>query len=148
MLFRSRESKRRLRKIVGTPQDRSNLAEFFWAVLAMVLISFAYVALPDRYHLKPDWQEAAIHMMFATVFILVFCRYWWRKIRFWACLIVSSTIHVRIVHAWLLRVGSFGRGTGKLAVLIGFALFFALYGCVWALRRSIYGESAKPYQAG
>jgi hypothetical protein len=25
------------------------------------LISFIYVALPSHYHMKPDWQEAAVH---------------------------------------------------------------------------------------
>jgi uncharacterized membrane protein YfcA len=42
-----------------------------WASLAIVLISSVYVALPNRYHMKPDWQEAAVLVMFASVLIAV-----------------------------------------------------------------------------
>jgi hypothetical protein len=51
-----------------------------------------------------------------------------------------------IVHAWILRVGKFSRGQGKLAILLGCVLFFAIYGFVWLLRRNFYGEEA-PHRA-
>ena len=111
----------------------------------MALISFTYLALPSRYHMKPDWQEAAVHVMFASVFIAVVGRSWWRKIGFGMSLILSSAIHLFVVHAWILWVGNLSRGQGKLAVLLGFVLFFAVYGFVWLLRRNFYGTEARDH---
>jgi hypothetical protein len=34
---------------------------------------------------------------------------------------------------------------GKLAVLLGFVLFFAVYGFVWLLRRNFYGTEANDH---
>jgi hypothetical protein len=82
----------------------------------------------SRYHIKPDWQEAAVHVMFASVFIAVVSRSWWRKIGFWMSLLLSSAIPIFIVHAWIQRVGNRSRGQGKLAIWLGFVLFFAVYG--------------------
>ena len=137
-----REALRRRRKIFGRRSDRSQWVDVFWALLAMALISSAYVALPNRYHMKPDWQEAAVHVMFASVFIAVCGRSWWRKIGFWTSLVLSSAIHMLVVHAWIQRVGNFSGGQGKLAILLGFVLFFAVYGFVWLLRRNLYSEGA------
>ena len=131
-----REAKKRLRKLVGTPQERGGWLDVFWALFAMSVIAAAYLALPERFQLKPDWQGAAVNMMFASVFIAVSCRFWWRKVAFWFSLIISSGIHLVVVRAWILRVGSLGRSQGQLAVLLGFALFFA----VWILGRSLYGD--------
>ena len=140
-----REAKKRRRKIFGTRRDRGAWLDLLWAILAMALISYTYLALPSRYHMKPDWQEAAVHMMFASVFIAVVGRSWWRKIGFWMSLILSSSIHLFVVNAWIQRVGNLSRGPGKLAILLGFVLFFAVYGFVWLLRRNFYGAEARDH---
>jgi hypothetical protein len=137
-----REARRRRKKIFGTRTDRRSWVDLFWGMLVVALISSAYIALPSRYHMKPDWQEAAVHVMFASVFIAVFSSSWWRKVSFWMSLVLSSAIHVVAVHAWVHRVGNLGRGQGKLAILLGFVLFFAVYGLVWVLQRNFYGEEA------
>ena len=137
-----REAKRRRKKIFGTRRDVSSWVEFFWGLLIIGLISFAYLALPSRFHMKPIWQETAVHVIFASVFIAVFSKSLLGKFRFWMSLMLSSAAHAMIVHAWLKRVGEFSRGQGKLAVLLGFVLFFAVYGLVWVLRRNFYGEEA------
>ena len=101
-----RDASRRRRKILGTWRNRRSWVDLFWALAAMVLISFTYLALPSRYHMKPDWQEAALHVMFASVFIAIASSVWWRKIGFWVTLVISSAIHLVVVHAWIHRVGS------------------------------------------
>jgi hypothetical protein len=58
-----RETTKRRRRIFGSRRDRGAWLDLFWAILAMALISFTYLALPSRYHMKPDWQEAAVHVM-------------------------------------------------------------------------------------
>jgi hypothetical protein len=139
-----REAMRRRRKIFNTRSHSGNWVDnwvdLFWALLATVVISSVYLALPNRYHMKPDWQEAAVHVMFASVFIAVVGRSWWTQIGFWMSLALSSAIHMFVVHAWIQRAGHLP--SGKLAVLLGFALFFAVYGFVWLLRRNLYGEEA------
>jgi hypothetical protein len=105
-----RDAKRRRKKIFGAHRDRRSWVDLFCGLLVIVLISFTYLAIPSRYHMKPDWQEAAVHMMFASVFVAVFGSSWWRKIGFWMSLVLSSAIHVVIVHAWVQRVGNLSRG--------------------------------------
>ena len=136
------EAIKRRRRIFGTRNDLSSWVDVFWTLLAIALISSTYVALPNRYHMKPHWQEAAVLMVFASVFIAVASTVWWRRISFWMSLAISSAIHVAVVHAWIRQVGNFSRGQGKLAVLLGFVLFFTVYGVVFLLRRNIYGEEA------
>jgi hypothetical protein len=138
-----REAKRLRRKILGSRRDRSSWVDLFWSLIVIALISFAYLALPSRYHLKTDWQEPALDVMFASVFIAVASNVLWRKIAFWMSLLTSSAIHLFVVHAWVQRVGDLSRGQGKLAVLLGFVMFFAVYGLVWVLRRTFYGEDAR-----
>jgi hypothetical protein len=111
----------------------------------MALVSFTYLALPSRYHMKPDWQEAAEHMMFASVLIAVVARSWWRKIRFWMSLVLSSAIHLFAVHAWIQRVGTLSRGQEELAIWLGFVLFFPFYGFVSLVRRNFYGTEARDH---
>lgn len=135
-----REAKRRRRTLLGTRRDRSSWVDLLWALIVMALVSFAYLALPSRYHMKPDWQEAAVHVMFASVSIAVAGSILWRKIGFWMSLVISSATHLVVVHAWIMRARSFSRGQGKMAVLLGFVLFFAVYGIVWNLGRGFYGE--------
>jgi len=140
-----REARRRRRKIFGSRSDRSKWVDLFWTLLAIALISFTYLALPSRYRMRPDWQEAAVHVMFASVFIAVGGSSWWRKIGFWMSLLLSSAIHIFVVHAWIQRVGNLSRGQGQLAILLGFVLFFAVYGFVWLLRRNFYGTEARDH---
>ena len=137
--YEQRESRGRRRKLFGTRANRPGWIEFLMFWLAVGVISFIYVALPSRYQLKHDWQEAAINVMFATVAIIIVGKSWWRRIGFWVSLFISSSIHLFIVHSWMQQAGNLNRGQGKLAVLLGFVLFFALYGFVWLLRRNFYG---------
>jgi len=137
-----RETTKRRRRIFGSRRDRGAWLDLFWAILGMALISFTYLALPSRYHMKPDRQEAAVHVMFASVFIAVVGRSCWRQIGFWMSLILSSAIHLFVVHAWIQRVGNLSRVQGKLAILLGFVLFFAVYGFVFLLRQNFYGSEA------
>ena len=137
-----REAIKRHRKIFGTRSDRGKWVDVFWTLLVIALISFTYLALPSRYHIRPDWQEAAVQVMFASVFIAVVGRSWWRKIGFWMSLLLSSAIHLFVVHAWIQRVRTLSGGQGKLAVLLGLVLFFCVYGFVWLLRRNFYGTEA------
>jgi hypothetical protein len=139
-----REATRRRRRIFGTRSDSrkwvDKWVDLFWALLAIVVISSVYLALPNRYHMKLDWQEAAVHVMFASVFIAVVGRSWWRQMGFWMSLALSSAIHMFVVHAWIQRAGNLR--SGELAILLGFALFLAVYGFVWLLRRNLYSEEA------
>ncbi len=138
-----REAQRRRRKILGTRKNRGSWVSLFVALLIMVLISFAYRALPSRFHMKPDWQEAALLMMFTSVSIaVVFGTSVWRKMVFWVSLVLSSSIHVVVVHGWMQRAGNLSRSQEKLALLLGVLLFFAIYGLGWVLRRNFYGEEA------
>jgi hypothetical protein len=138
-----REVNRRRRKILGTGRDLRSWVDVLWALIAVALISFTYLVLPSRYHMKPSWQDAAFHVMFASVFIAVSSKVWRRRIGFWMSLVISSAIHLVIVHAWMQRVGNFGRGQGKLAILLGCVLFFGVYGIVWMLRRNSYSEELR-----
>jgi hypothetical protein len=95
-----REAKRRRRKILGTRIDRRTWVDLFWVLVAIALISFTYLTLPSRYLMKPDWQEATVDVMIASVFIGVASSSWWRKIAFWMSLVISSAIHLLVVHAW------------------------------------------------
>jgi hypothetical protein len=137
-----RSAIRRRRRVFGNRSDRSSWVDVFWTLLAIVLISSMYVALPNRYHMRPDWQEGAVHVMFASVFIAVVSRSLWRSTGFWMSLAVSSTIHLFVVHSWIQHAGKLSRGAGKLAILLGLVLFFVIYGLVWLLRRNFYGEEA------
>lgn len=139
-----REARRRHRKTVGTLKDQFAWLDLLWALAAIALISFTYLALPSRYRMKSDWQEAAFHVMFASVFIVVASRsFFWRKSAFWLSLVISSVIHLVVVHAWTQRVPNLSRGQGKLAILLGFVLFFAVYGLVRLLQRNLYGKEAR-----
>ena len=115
----------------------------FWALLIIALISFTYLALPSQYHMKPNWQEAVVHMMFASVPIAVFSGSWRRQIGFWTSLLLSSAIHVVVVHAWVQSAGNLSRGQGKLAILLGFVLFLAVYGLLRVLQGNFYGDEAR-----
>jgi len=106
-----REGRRRRWKVSGL-KDRLGWRDILGAFATMVLISFTYLALPSRYHLKLDWQEAAVIMMITSVMI-VFTASSWRKIAFWLSLGISSVIHLVVVHTWTRRIPNFSRGAGK-----------------------------------
>ena len=133
-----REGSRRRRKIPGL-KDRSTWRDIFGAFGAMAAISFTYSALPSRYHLKPDWQDAAIIVMIASV-VMAFASSFYRNFAFWMSLVMSSAIHLAVVHAWTQRVPIFSRGYAKLAAMLGLVLFLAVYGLVWWLRWIFHGE--------
>jgi hypothetical protein len=129
-----REFRGRRRKLFGKRQF--SWLELLSAFVAMAAIGGAYLALPARYHLKPDWEESAVYVMLPFVLVAAGWRSLWRDITFWIALILSSTIQLAIVHAWVQRAGGLNRGSGKLAMLLGFVLFVAIYGCIRLLRRS------------
>lgn len=140
-----REARRRRKKIFGTRMDLRSWLEVIFGLLVIALISFAYLSLPSRYHMKPEWQEGAVPVMFSSVFIGVFGRPLWRKVVFWVSLILSSLAHIVVVHAWVQRHGDLSNGEGKLAILVGFVLWVAVYGVFWTFRRNIYGEEVQDH---
>ncbi len=135
-----REFKSRRPKIFGKRQF--SWLELLAAFVAMAAIACAYIALPKRYHLKPDWEEAAVCVMIASVIVTVGWRSLWRDIAFWMALILSSAIQLAAVHAWAQRAGELSRGAGKLGTFLGFVLFVAIYGGIRLLRRNFYGEES------
>lgn len=136
------QATRRRRRIFGNWRDRRSRAHLFWTLLAIVLISFLYLALPSQYHLKPDWQESAVVVMFASVILAGASTLLWRKGDFWISLFISSGIHLLVVHLWIRKVGNLSHNQGELAIVLGLILFFAVYGFVWRLRRSLYGKES------
>jgi hypothetical protein len=72
-----REAKRRSRKILGTRSDRRKWVDVLCTLVATGLSSFTYLALPSRYHMKPDWEEAAPLVVFVSVLIAFAGTLWW-----------------------------------------------------------------------
>ena len=142
------ESRRRHRKVLGSPRSWRSSAQDWGVVLCAAicigLISVAYQKLPPQYHLAPDWEEAAEYVMWASAPIIVISSFLWKRAGFWISIVLSSVIHAVIVHAWVIKAGTLsGRGDHRLAVMLGFALFVAVYGCGFLLRRKFYGEDEK-----
>ena len=104
----------------------------------MAVILVAYFALPSRYHLNPDWQEAAVITMLTSVGLAFIVRSW-RNIDFWISLGVSSAIHLVVVHAWTRQTPDLGRAQAKIAFFLGFGLFLLVYGAARLLRRVFHG---------
>jgi hypothetical protein len=132
-----REGRRRRRKIPGL-KDRLTWRDIFGALAAMAVISFTYIALPSRYHLQPDWEDAASIVMIASV-AMAFASSFYRNFAFWISLVMSSAIHLAVVHAWTQRAPIFSRGYGKLAVMLGLVLFLTVYGLLRLLQRMFRG---------
>lgn len=105
----------------------------------MAVISFAYVVLPRRYHLNPDWQEAAFMAMITSV-VIAFWAISWRKIAFWMSLGISSTIQLLVVHVWTRRTPDLSRAGGRAAFFIGLVVFLIVYAIVQFLQRTLYGK--------
>ena len=135
-----REGRRRHWKI-PTPglKNRMTWRDILEAFAAMALISFTYLALPSRYHLKPEWQEAAVVVMITSVTV-VFAANSWRKIAFWMSLGISSAIQLVVLHAWTRRIPSLSRGEGRGAAVLGLMLFLVVYGVVLFLQRIVFGK--------
>jgi hypothetical protein len=136
------EAKTQIRLILDTPRYRRELIRVFFAVVVMVLILEAYLGLPNRYQMNPDREEAAAYMMLASVLVAVSSNSRWRKIVFWMLLVISSSIHVVIIHAWIQRMGSLSLRQGALAILLGLVQFYTFNALVWLLRRKFYGVQA------
>ena len=116
------------------------------AFAAIALISFTYVALPHRYHMKPEWQDAAFIVMITSVLIAFATRrVFWGNSAFWMLLAMSSVIHLAVVHAWTLRAGELNRPQGRLAILLGVVLFMVIFGLVRLLRRMFYRKGVRDH---
>lgn len=135
-----REHRVHRRKLFGKRQF--SWRELLSGFVALGVIAWAYFSLPKPYRLKPDWEEAAVCVVIASVFVIVGWRSLWRNITYWIALILSASIQLAVVHAWVQRAGRLNRSAGKLATLFGFVLFFAIYGCFRLLRRNFYGDGS------
>jgi cell division protein FtsW (lipid II flippase) len=135
-----REGRKRRWKIPGL-KDQLTWRDILEALAVMAFILAAYFALPSRYHLKPDWQEAAVIVMITSVMVIFAARSW-RKITFWMSLGISSAIHLALVHAGTRRIPSLSRNQGRGAAFLGFVLFLAVYGAVRFLQRMLYGKES------
>ena len=105
---------------------------------AMAVILVGYFALPARYHLNPDWQEATILVMLTSVGLAFIARSW-RNIAFWISLGISSAIHLIVVHAWTRQTPELSHSEAKIAFFLGFVLFLVVYGAVRLLQRVFHG---------
>lgn len=120
-----------------------NWREILEMLAAMAIVVVAYLALPSRYHLSSDWQEAAF-MVTLTSVGLVFIVRSWRNIAFWFSLGVSSVIHLFVMHAWTRKNTDHSRGEAKIGFFLGFVLFLLIYAAVRLLRRVFRSEEKCP----
>jgi hypothetical protein len=127
----------------GYLRDRLTWVDLLWVSAAVALISFIYLALPKRDRMEPDWQDAAVIVMLTSVGVAIASRrLLWRKFTFWISLLISSAIHLVVVHALTQRLGELNHALGKGAIFLGFLLFLAVYGSVGLLRRMLHGREA------
>lgn len=68
-----REERRRRWKIPGL-KDHLTWRDILGAFAAMALILIIYFALPSRYHLKSEWQEAAVIVVITCVMVVFAAR--------------------------------------------------------------------------
>jgi hypothetical protein len=138
-----REAKRRRRRPLKPFKYQMSWRDMLWAFGTMALVSWVYIALPSRYHMKPEWQEPAFIVMVVTVIVAIATRrVLWRNSAFWTALVISSAMHLVIVHTLSQRIGSFSRGEAKGAAFLGLVLFLAVYGFVRLLQRLFKNEEA------
>jgi hypothetical protein len=132
----NRESRQHRRKPIEPLKYRMSWRDLLWALGAIALICVVYFALPSRYHMRMEWQEAGFIVMMTTI-LLVFAtrQVFWRNATFWISIAISSVLHLAIVHAWTRRTGDLSRSGGKVAAFLGLALFLAVYWIVRLLRR-------------
>jgi hypothetical protein len=144
-----REAIKHRRKPFGPFKYQLSWRDILWAFAAMALISFSYLALPSRYHMKSDWQDAAFIVMMTAVLIAIASRsVFWRNFAFWISLVMSSAIHLVLVHSWTRRVGDLSRSQGRGAALFGFVLFLAIYGFARLLQRMFHSEEDQTTHRG
>jgi hypothetical protein len=144
-----REAKKHRRKPFGPFKYQLSWRDILWAFAAIALISFSYLALPSRYHMKSDWQDAAFIVMMTSVLIAIASRsVFWRNFAFWMSLVMSSAIHLVLVHSWTRRLGDLGRSQGRGAALLGFVLFLAIYGFVRLMQRMFLSEGDQITHSG
>jgi cell division protein FtsW (lipid II flippase) len=131
----------RHRSKMPTPGLKKRLGwrDILEAFATMALISFTYIELPARYHLQPDWEEAAAMVMISSV-VVIFAAASWRKIAFWISLGISSTVQLAIVHTWTRRIRDLSRGQGRGAAFLGLILFLVVHGGVRFLQKTVYGK--------
>ena len=144
-----REAKKHRRKPFGPFKYQLSWRDILWAFAAIALVSFSYLALPSRYHMKSDWQDAAFIVMMTSVLIAIASRsVFWRNFAFWMSLVMSSDIHLVLVHSWTRRLGDLSRSQGRGAALLGFVLFLAIYGFVRLLQRMFHSEGDQTTHSG
>ena len=144
-----REAKKHRRKPFGPFKYQLSWRDILWAFAAIALISFSYLALPSRFHMKSDWQDAAFIVMMTSVLIAIASRtVFWRNFAFWMSLVMSSAIHLVLVHSWTRRLGDLSRSQGRGAALLGFVLFLAIYGFVRLLQRMFHSEGDQTTHSG
>ena len=144
-----REAKKHRRKPFGPFKYQLSWRDILWAFAAIALVSFSYLALPSHYHMKSDWQDAAFIVMMTSVLIAIASRsVFWRNFAFWMSLVMSSAIHLVLVHSWTRRLGDLSRSQGRGAALLGFVLFLAIYGFVRLLQRMFHSEGDQTTHSG
>lgn len=144
-----REARGHRRKTFGLFKYQLSWLDLLWAFGAIALISFTYIALPGRYHMKSEWQEAAFIVMMTSVLIAIASRsVFWRKFAFWMSLVISSAVHLVVVHSFTRRLGDLSRSQGRGAALLGFVLFLAVYGFVRLLQRMFHIEEGQTTHSG
>jgi len=144
-----REAKKHRRKPFGPFKYQLSWRDILCAFAGIALISFSYLALPSRYHMQSDWQDAAFIVMMTSVLIAIASRsVSCRNFAFWMSLVMSSAIHLLLVHSWTRRLGNLNRSQGRGAALLGFALFLAIYGFVRLLQRMFHSEGDQTTHSG
>jgi hypothetical protein len=145
-----REARKHRRKTFGPFKYQMSWRDILWAFAMIALISFTYLALPSRYHfIMPGWRDAAFIAMMTSVIIAIACKsVFWRNFVFWVSLLISSAIHLVVVHALTQPVGNLSRGAGKGAAVLGFLLFLAVFGFLRLLQRMFNSEEILTAHSG
>src|ERR1017187_847662 len=144
-----REAKSHRRRTLGPFKYQMSWRDLLLTFAAIGVIFFTYIALPSRYHMKPEWQEPAFIVMAMSVVIAFATRSVFRRnFAFWTSLVISSAIYLVVVHAWTRRVSNLSRGEGELAAFLGIVLFLAVYGLVRLVQRMFSNEEVLTTHSG
>ena len=141
----------RRRRTLGPFKYQLSWFDLLWTLATVALISFTYLALSSRYHVKPDWEDTGFIVTMTSVVIVIAIRGVFRRnLAFWVSFVMSSAVHLIVVHTWRQQVSNFSRGDGKLAILLGFGIFLTVYGFVRLLQRMLQNREfeAKPGAKG
>lgn len=143
------EAKKHRRKPIGPFKYQISWRDILWAFATIAVITFSYLALPSRYRMKSDWQDAAFIVMMTSILIAIASRsVFWRNFSFWISLVMSSAIHLVLVHSWTRRLGDLSRIQERGAVLLGIVLFLAIYGLVRLLQRMFHSKGDQTTDSG